>query len=192
MSNVDQHLLQWYYHCYYYYHVLLSNLGKLDDNISRFVSYALAVNVEMLSQANHLPLCSGPVLEIEETSDEDDELNQKQDAGAGTDNEQKPRTEQAEPDEKPPQETAKEPEQTSEEPKSEEKEKTEEIAPEEETAQEPTEGEERPQESNRGEEDQIVENAEEQPGDGEGDGENEGEVNIKKIFLTKLRVQCIK
>lgn len=119
-------------------------------------------------------------MEIEETSDEDEELNQKQDAGAGTYEEQKPQTEQAEPGKKPLHETAKEPEQTSEEPQSEEREKPEEEAAEEETAHEPTEGEEIPQESNRGEEDRIVENAEDQPGDGEGDGEKEGEVNIKK------------
>ena len=37
-----------------------------------------------------------------------------------------------------------------------------------------------PQENNKGEEDQLVENAAEQPGDEEGDGEKEGEVNIKK------------
>lgn len=122
-------------------------------------------------------------MEIEETSDEDEELNQKQDAGAGTDEEQKPQAEQAEPDEKPEQETAKESEQTSEEPQSEEKEKPEETAAGEETAQEPAEGEEIPQEGNRGEEDQIVENAEDQPGDGEHDVENEGEVKTSKNLL---------
>ena len=125
-------------------------------------------------------------MEIEETSDEDEELMENQDGGAGTDEEKKLQAEQAEPDETPLQETAKEPEKTSEELQSEEKEKPEETGAEEETALEPAEGEEMPKESNKGKEDQVFENADDHPGD----GENEGEVNNKNIFLT--RVQCKK
>jgi len=117
-------------------------------------------------------------LEIEETSDEDEELMEKQDGGAGTDEEKKLQAEQVQPDEIPLQETAKQPEKTLEELQIEEKEKPEETAAEEKPDQEPAEGEEMPKESNKEEGDQLVENADDHPGD----GDNEGEVNNKKKF----------
>ena len=121
-------------------------------------------------------------MEIEETSDEDEELMEKQNAGVGADEEKKPQAEQAEPDEKPLHETAKELEKTSEKLQIEEKEKQEETAAEEETAQEPVEGEEMPKDSNKGEEDQVVENADDHPGDGENEGEvNNAMCNVKSI-----------
>ena len=93
-------------------------------------------------------------MEIEETSDEDEEPNMKQNAGTGTDDEQKQQTEQAEMDTKPQEETTGEQE-------SGERGREEQTA-EEETVQEPTEGEGISQEPESGEKEENVENTEDQ------------------------------
>lgn len=117
-----------------------------------------------------------PVLEIEETTDEDEdeEPKGKQDTGTGTDDQPKIQVEQADPEEIPPKEDPNEPEQVSEEPQEGEKERLEETPAEEDTAQKPTEEDEKPQEAEEGEE-QTIEKAKEQTGDGNGDEQIEGE-----------------
>ena len=94
----------------------------------------------------------GPVLEIEETSDEDEMMNVKQDAGTGTDDQEKEQTEDKEQKEKPSQdETAGE----------DESENAEKQTSDEENKQETT-GEEVMQDGEAGEKEENIENVEEQ------------------------------
>ena len=95
-------------------------------------------------------------MEIEETSDEDEVLNSKQDAGTATDDQQKQKTEKAKPEEEPQGETA------------------EKQATEEETAEERTDGGEMPQETETGEKGKNVQDFQQQAGNGEGSEETAG------------------
>ncbi|XP_078362971.1 EF-hand calcium-binding domain-containing protein 5-like isoform X2 [Oculina patagonica] len=170
----------------------MKNAGHVDrkrilDILASFYDNA----VEALRNSLQNPR-KWPVLEIEETSDEDEEFNQKQDAGTGTDEEQKPQTEQAEPDENVKQENTEQPEQTSEEPQGDGNEKTEETVAEEETAQEPKEGEEMPAETKGGEENQYIEKAEDQPGDGgDGKGDDQDEVLDEEAEKERIKQKLI-
>ena len=103
-------------------------------------------------------------MEIEETSDEDEVLNSKQDAGTATDDQQKQKTEKAKPEEEPQGETA----------GKQENKKAEKQATEEETAEERTDGGEMPQETETGEKGKNVQDFQQQAGNGEGSEETAG------------------
>lgn len=77
----------------------------------------------------------------------------------------------------------------SEEPKEGEKEKLEETPAEEDTAQKPTEEDEKPQEAAEGEE-QSIDKAKEQTGDGNGDEQIEGFLTV--LFLNSLLSRTLK